>query len=182
MSRMACYHARRPSLKQRNIAMARSVKAHWVPPTRPQIIVAQSIRNDPLGQMYARHQVDRPEYLAARNYQELYAVAQVGNIGAMNPCKPYVDGGTFSDFVTEKQRLAAKRIRAVDHAVVLTFGNNGLVLVQAILIDKMNIAEVAGPAREYRAFAGSLFSNFLIEIACQLGYATRSRVANPVGA
>jgi hypothetical protein len=89
----------------------------WVPPTRPQIIVAQSIRNDPLGQMYARHQVDRPEYLAARNYQELYAVAQVGNIGAMNPCKPYVDGGTFSDFVTEKQRLAAKRIRAVDHAV-----------------------------------------------------------------
>jgi hypothetical protein len=46
----------------------------------------------------------------------------------------------------------------------------------------MNIAEVAGQAREHRAFAGSLFSNCLIEIACQLGYATRSRVANPVGA
>jgi hypothetical protein len=154
----------------------------WVPPSPPQIIVAQSIRNDPLGQMYARHQIDRPEYLAARNYQELYATAQIGNIAAMNPCKPYVDGGTFSEFMTEKQRLAAKRLRAVDHSVVATFGSTGLLLVQAILIDKMNIAEVAGPGREHRAFAGSLFGNCLVEIAYQLGYASRSRVTNPVGA
>jgi hypothetical protein len=154
----------------------------WVPPSPPQTVVAQSIRNDPLGQMYARHQVDRPEYLAARNYQELHATAQIGNIGAMNPCKPYVDGGTFSEFMTEKQRLAAKRLRAVDQVVVATFGSTGLVLVQAVLIDKMTIAEVAGPAREHRAFAGSLFGNCLIEIAYQLGYATRSRVTNPVGA
>jgi hypothetical protein len=154
----------------------------WVPPTRPQIIVAQSIRNDPLGQMYARHQVDRPQYLAARNYQELFAVAQVGNIGAMNPCKPYVDGGTFSELMTDRQRMAAKRIRAVDRAVVATFGSTGLLLVQAVLVDKMNIAEVAGPVREHRAFAGSRFGNCLVEIAYQLGYATRSRVTNPIGA
>src|SRR5215831_10054730 len=38
----------------------------WVPPSRPTIIVIASIHRDPLGQMYARDQIDHARYLAGR--------------------------------------------------------------------------------------------------------------------
>src|SRR5215475_9062521 len=72
----------------------------WMPPQRPTIIVAQSIRNDPLGQMYARHQITPVRYMAGRGYQELHTLAFTGHLASADPSRPYIQGSGFAELLT----------------------------------------------------------------------------------
>src|SRR6516165_5598532 len=44
----------------------------WRPPERPRSTVFVNLREDPIGRMHARRQVDEAQYSAARAYQRLY--------------------------------------------------------------------------------------------------------------
>src|SRR6516165_7348705 len=50
----------------------------WTPPERPRSTVIVNLREDPIGRMHARRQVDEAQYSAARAYQRLYDCATIG--------------------------------------------------------------------------------------------------------
>jgi len=52
----------------------------WTPPQRPTATVIVNLREDPIGRMHARRQVDEAQYNAARAYQRLYDAATLGQI------------------------------------------------------------------------------------------------------
>jgi hypothetical protein len=144
----------------------------WVPPMRPTIIVAQTIRGDPLGKMFARHQINPVRYAAGRSYQELHTVSQVGRIAATDPSRPYVQGGRFAELITDRQRRAARRLRMIDAAILKYLGSLGLFVVRTVLIDCKPLAAAADRTKTDKWTRGFLFSASLTMIAIKLGMAT----------
>jgi hypothetical protein len=150
----------------------------WVPPKRPTVIVIASIHRDPLGQMYARDQVDHARYLAGRYYQELVSIAEIGSIKAFDPGRPVVDGGAPVDPINDRQQAAAKRIRWMNQTLFLSHGHEGLNLIRAVLIDKLPITRIARQSgdnsRQNVDFLRTLFQRCLTRLAIVAGYATAS--------
>jgi hypothetical protein len=54
----------------------------WTPPRRPALTAFVGLRDDPFGRMYARRQIDQPQYLAGRAYQETADQATLGAVRA----------------------------------------------------------------------------------------------------
>ena len=150
----------------------------WVPPSRPTIIVVQSIHRDPLGQMWARDQIDRARYFAGRSYQELHALAEIGNVKAMDPAKPLIDGGVPSEVLTDRQHRAAKRILDLNAQLFTDHGHEGLWITKMVLIEKISVARAAGNKGQRRRaevdFLRGLLRKCLTRLAIDLGYATGS--------
>ncbi len=146
----------------------------WVPPMRPTIIVAQSIRGDPLGKMFARHQISPVRYMAGRSYQELTSIAQVGHVGSADPSRPFVEGGRFTDPITDRQRSAANRLRMVDAAIIRYLGSLGLLVTRTVLVDCKPLAVAGDRTQTDKWTRGFLFSASLTMIAIRLGMATIS--------
>ena len=46
------------------------------------ISAVASLRDDPLGALWARHQIDDAKYVAGRHWQKLYEAAELGNLRA----------------------------------------------------------------------------------------------------
>jgi hypothetical protein len=146
----------------------------WVPPERPTIIVAQSVRNDPLGQMYARHQIEYVCYLAGRGYQELCEIAAIGNYGSSDLSRPTShNNGSASGDALDRQRLAGIRLRKIDLAIRTDLGKVGLMITHAILVARRTASITGKTKREKQVFA-YLFRSCLTLIAVQLGLATRT--------
>jgi hypothetical protein len=146
----------------------------WVPPQRPTIIVAQSVRNDPLGQMYARHQIEYVSYIAGRGYQELSETATGGNYGSGDPSRltSHSNSGTSGDAL-DRQRNANTRLRKIDHAIRGALGRTGLLLTHTVLIERRTTSIAGKTKREKQVFA-FIFRSCLTLIAVQLGLATRT--------
>jgi hypothetical protein len=162
--------------RRRNGTLAHPRAApEWVPPQRPTIIVAQSVRSDPLGQMYARHQIDYVRYIAGRGYQELFETTQIGHCGSGDLSRPSShNGGTSgASDALDRQRLAGIRLRAIDRVIRADLGTNGLVLTRAVLVNRKNAGIGARSKRERQVFA-FIFRSCLTLIAIQLGLATRT--------
>ena len=51
--------------------------------------------------MFARRQIDQPQYLAGRAYQEIADVPAIGSIQSMDLTKARVDDGVPSDILTD---------------------------------------------------------------------------------
>jgi hypothetical protein len=146
----------------------------WVPPERPTVIVVQSVRSDPLGQMYARRQIDQVRYIAGRGYQELHTITQVGKMRSPDPSMPPIHSGMPDGLVTDRQRVAARRLRGIDQAVMRYLGTLGLYIVRAVLIDRKPLTVAAAPAMLDKRTRGFLFGASLTMIAIRLGLATVS--------
>jgi hypothetical protein len=147
----------------------------WVPPVRPTIIVAQSVRNDPLGQMYARHQIDYVRYIAGRGYQELSEITQVGRYGSGDPSRPASrNGGTStSGDALDRQQLAALRLRGIDRVIRADLGTTGLLITRAVLVARRS-AGIGARSKRERQVCAFIFRSCLTLIAIQLGLATRT--------
>jgi hypothetical protein len=161
--------------RRRNGTLAHPRAApEWVPPERPTIIVAQSVRNDPLGQMYARHQIEYVCYIAGRGYQELSEIAAIGNYGSGDPSRPSSHAnGTASGDALDRQRLAGMRLRKIDLAIRTDLGKTGLTITHAVLIARRTTSITGKTKREKQVFA-YIFRSCLKLIAVQLGLATRT--------
>jgi hypothetical protein len=82
----------------------------WTPPERPTLTAIVSLRDDAIGRMHARRQVDAAQYQAARTYQQLYDRATIGTLSPADPSRIRVDGGRFPDPISAARMAAAKRL------------------------------------------------------------------------
>ena len=62
------------------------------------------MRDDALGRMYARRQIDKPQYLAGRAYQETADRATLGSVKSIDLAKTRVSGGAVPETLTEASK------------------------------------------------------------------------------
>jgi hypothetical protein len=67
--------------------------AEWLAPERPQIRVVAALRDDVAAKMFARHQINRASFLAARKYQSIHEVAEGARMRSCDPSMPAISGG-----------------------------------------------------------------------------------------
>ncbi|HLL28539.1 MAG TPA: hypothetical protein VKT73_12925 [Xanthobacteraceae bacterium] len=78
------------------------------------IVTFRSLRSDPIASIHARGSITDIQYDAARRYQRLYELTQIGMVQAIDPAKPAVDGGRFSDGNTDARMRAADTLAAIN--------------------------------------------------------------------
>jgi hypothetical protein len=107
------------------------------PPLRAKLV---NLRDDPIGQMAKRVQIEQEQLDAARSWQALHDVAaSVGGSRGIDPSAMKVDGGRFAEPINDVQMASIKRLEELDRVL----GRVGAVLVRRILGDRMTIAQVA---------------------------------------
>ncbi len=120
-----------------------------------QIVVAQVLRDDPLGRLHARDQLrsirEREDdskmgrdtglarYEAAREMQTYYERAEIGNVKAMDTTKEPVDGGGIPDPFTDSKLKAMKKIAVIERVL----GIEGSALLRDVLIRRMFLNQCA---------------------------------------
>lgn len=135
------------------------------------IIVAQSMRDDPLGRLHCRGQIDDAQYNAGRDMQSFYERAEVGNVKAMDTTKEPVDGGGFPDPINESQWKARDKVLKLE----LALGKEGASIVRDFLAQRMFIEQIAAKRRmsgdrEIR-YLGRRLRECLESLAKELKYA-----------
>jgi hypothetical protein len=148
----------------------------WTPPERPRSTVIVNLREDPIGRMHARRQVDEAQYSAARAYQQLYDRATIGNLSPADPSRIRVDGGRAPDPISAARMAAATRLRSVESTLKDWHGHAGLSLTRCVLTGGKSVEKTArdfgaSSSRELRSWAW-LFRKCLDVLARSLGFAS----------
>jgi hypothetical protein len=151
----------------------------WTPPARPRSTVIVNLREDPIGRMHARRQVDEAQYSAARAYQRLYDCATFGNLSPADPSRIRVDGGKAPDPISAARMAAATRLRSVEGTLKDWHGHAGLSLTRCVLTGGKSVEKSArdfgaSSSRETR-FWGLLFRKCLDVLAKALGFASSAK-------
>lgn len=140
------------------------------------ITVIKNIRGDTLGELKARGQIDDAMYAAGLEWQRHYENAAIGALKAANPMKEPVDGGgVIADVLTDKQRIAVKRMAIADRDLGLL----GRALVMDVLGRGLTIqaaaAERGATSEVDKKFWGKRFRECLQTLAVTYGYAMSER-------
>lgn len=102
--------------------------------------VTRSIRDDPLGRLHARGQIDEAQYQAGRRWQALYEAVEIGGARGIDPTREAVDGGRGAvDGLTDARRKAAKQLATSDAML----GKEGKQLVRMVLGERKFPRDVA---------------------------------------
>ena len=64
----------------------------WTPPRRPTMTVFVALKDDPVGRMHSRHQIDEAQYQGARAYQQTADRAMLGAVRSVDLTKTKVSG------------------------------------------------------------------------------------------
>jgi hypothetical protein len=155
----------------------------WTPPERPKSTVIVNLREDPIGRMHARRQVDEAQYSAARAYQQLYDRATIGALSPADPSRIRVDGGKAPDPISAARMAAATRLRSVEGTLKDWHGHAGLSLTRCVLTGGKSVEKTArdfgaSSSRETR-FWGLLFRKCLDVLAKALGFASGTKRTSP---
>ena len=151
----------------------------WEPPRRPLITVIRNFRDDPIGRMHSRHQIDELQYKAARAYQQTADQSTLGTVRSVDLSRTRVSGGLPPDPLPDSRRRAMERLRAVEERVARRYGTEGLGLTRAVLCDRQSIERTARlrgaeSAREVWFWA-RLFRWCLDVLAAAFGFASSTR-------
>lgn len=103
------------------------------------ISVIASLRDDPLGRLHVRDQIDHAQYAAGRHWQRIWGDSEVGGIKAMDTTKEPVDGGKFSETFTDRHRGAILELKTIAHIL----GTEGYGLLRDVLGNRMFVEQVA---------------------------------------
>lgn len=131
-------HDRRAVISPIN-AMLRTVVVEDPYERGSHITAISSFRDDPLGRLHARGQIDEAQYQAGRRWQSLFEAAQIGGIKAMDTTKEPVDGGSAPEVLTDRQQKAIKEL----NALYPILGKEGSALVRDVLGNRMFMEQVA---------------------------------------
>ena len=101
------------------------------------IVVLRSIRDDPLGRLHARRQIDEAQYQGGRAFQNDWERAERGP-RAVDPTREYVAGGQMREPITEGQRKAVLRLNRAEREL----GADGSALVHDILLHGLSTEQV----------------------------------------
>jgi hypothetical protein len=170
MSKQNRIHDRRSTEQRLNPVVA--VRDVEDPYDGSRIAVLVSLRDDPLGLLYARHHIDTAQFNAGRHWQQLYEASQIGGVRGMDTTHEPVDSSTvLQDLLAERRRRAIAKLMRVSSAL----GRTGDALVRDILGRGMFVNEAA-TARGILtprgiATLGSRFRECLEDLAKEFGYA-----------
>lgn len=148
--------------------------------TGGKIAVTASLRDDPLGRLYARRQVDEAQYRVGLMLLELFELAEIGSVQAMDPGKEPVDGrGAFVEPITDRQLKAARKLAHVRNVL----GQVSYDLCRAVLAERVSMEQIAawhGPVTEITIkYFGKRFRECLQTIAIAFGaHGKRGRAPN----
>src|SRR6185312_4211828 len=74
-----------------------------------------NLRDDPIGQMAKRGQIEDEQLQAARKWQAVYDIAaSIGGSRGIDPGAMKVDGGKFSEPINDTQFAAIKELERID--------------------------------------------------------------------
>lgn len=139
------------------------------------IVTLRNLRDDPLGRLHDRHQIDEAQYLAGREFQRDWERAEKGP-QAIDPSKEAVDGGCMPDPIDEGQTKALVRI----NGVLRQLGADGSAIVRDVLVHGLSMERVAnrrdlGGERWIKYF-GQRFRECLDCMAEYYGLAMRKKI------
>jgi hypothetical protein len=151
----------------------------WTPPQRPQVRAFIALKDDPVGRMHSRHQIDQAQYRAARAFQEAADRSTLGSVKSIDLSKTKVSGGMPPDPLTPGQQKAMKWLRHAEQQVMHRHGAEGLGLTRAVLIERQSVEHTARlrgaeTVREV-AFWTRLFQKCLNVLALAFGFASSTR-------
>lgn len=137
------------------------------------ILALASLRDDPLGRLFRRGHIDQAQYAAGRHVQELFEVAELGRVGAVDTTQTPVDGGAVAvSTISDRVCWAMAELRKLRTEI----GPRRFFLLRDVLAERMFVYD-AGAKRGYtterqlKVFAEQ-FRQALELAACALGYAT----------
>jgi len=78
--------------------------------TGGKIVTLRNLRDDPLGRLHDRKQIDSAQFEAGRAWQADYEEAEVGGASAIDPTKEAVDGGKPPEMFTDRKRRATANL------------------------------------------------------------------------
>lgn len=136
------------------------------------ISALRNVRDDPLGALWARRQIDDAKYCAGRHWQKLYEQAEIGGIRGMDTTREPVDGGGFRiEFLTERRRRAVAKLARCTELL----GLRGDALVRDVLGKGMFLTQAAADrglaTRRGLEYLGVRFRECLETLAHEFGYA-----------
>jgi hypothetical protein len=148
----------------------------WSPPRKPLITVVRNLRDDPVGRMHSRHQIDEAQYNAARAFQQAADEATLGAVRSVDLSRTKVDGGLPVNPLTDSRKRAMSLVRYAEERVVRRYGTEGLGLTRAVLVERQSVEQTArfrGATGEKELwFFGRLFRRCLDVLAAAFGFAT----------
>jgi hypothetical protein len=151
----------------------------WVAPQRPRIRAIVRLKEDPLGKLNARRQIDPPQFLGGREYQALFDKTQIGLVRSVDLSKTRVSGMPPFDPVTDERQRAGRKLHHADDAVMHRHGVEGLSLVHDVLCERRSVELVGrlrGAQTERNArWWGVLFRKCLTVLAVQFGFSNTTR-------
>ena len=135
------------------------------------ICAERATRDDPLGKMHQHRQIGESQYQAGRRFQATWETAGTP-LRSSGDIREHVDGGRgATDGITDA-RMAAGKDLAHWRSVL---GRDGYSLVQAVLIDRHTIRQIADagnmmPGKAATTFTGHLFRRQLSLLAKAMGF------------
>jgi hypothetical protein len=139
------------------------------------IIALRSIRNDPLGRLHSRRQIDEAQYQGGRAFQHDWERAERGP-RAVDPTRAYVDGGQMPEPITEGQRKAVLRL----NRAMRELGADGSALVHDVLVHGMTMEQVGQRrglhTQRWKDYFARRFCECLDRLALIYGFATAQPV------
>lgn len=134
------------------------------------IAVVRSVRDDVLGEMLSRGEIDLAQYAAGREYEQHVEAAEIGNVQAMNLAKAKVDGGHIgSSDLSNRQVNAVRELTAA--ATVL--GVKGEAMMRFVLVTRQPFSAL-GLTKHGTAQARTRFFVYLEILAEHWGHCTRT--------
>lgn len=117
--------------------------------SRSKSVKIVALRDDPIGRMHKRGQLERANdrdgndpdirLAAARRWQSLYEHAEIGGARGVDFTRDVVDGGTLKLPDTDGRLMAQSELLELD----CTLGSEGASLVRRVLGERREIADVA---------------------------------------
>jgi hypothetical protein len=101
----------------------------WAVPPKPRVRAVARLKEDPLGRMFHRRQLDRALFLSGREYQALFDSTQVAIVRSVDLSKTKISGGQCFDPLTDSRQRASRKLHYADDAVMHRYGAEGLSLV-----------------------------------------------------
>lgn len=137
------------------------------------IQVIRSVRDDVLGHLHARKEIDEAQFQAGRRYERLAEQSQIGSVKAMDPTKEPVDGGgAVVEPISDRQIAAVRELSEAGQVL----GRRNDALVRQILIDRLKFKAVA-PSIERNdvAHARRVFFECLDDLAILWNFASERK-------
>lgn len=134
------------------------------------VVVVRQLRDDPLGQMHDRKQINFAQYRAGRIYQAYHEAAGIGTVRSQDPSVEPVDGGGHVPAgITDRQARAMDQLKKWHRLL----GSDGTSIIDSVLVHKRTIREAAtryGPlTRANLVYTGHRFRECLDTLAGQMG-------------